>query len=39
VAANSVLGYSISDEQIEEKRLAQAPQSGEKSQRKKTGRS
>jgi hypothetical protein len=25
------LGYSINDEQIEEKRLAQAPQGGEKS--------
>jgi len=33
------LSYSITDEQIEKKCLAQASQSGEKSQGKKTGRS
>jgi hypothetical protein len=39
LAGKPDLGYIITDEQIEEKRLAQAPQGGEKSQRKAAGRS
>jgi hypothetical protein len=39
LAGNGDLSYSIIDEQDEKKRLAQAPQSREKSQRKETGRS
>jgi hypothetical protein len=39
VAGNADLSYSISDEQIEKKRLAQAPQSSAKSQGKEAGRS
>jgi hypothetical protein len=39
VAGNADLSYSISDEQNEKKRLAQAPQSRAKSQGKEAGRS
>jgi hypothetical protein len=36
VTTNADLSYIISDEQIETSRLAQAPESGEKSQGKKS---